>query len=140
MAQVEAKLKAIEGLCTLLQLSLITAHEQAQGVRSPEQRQKLERLHDRLAVNTRGGQDIIVDGIVAGIGIQPNVELAQTAGLEVGNGIVVDEPYAPATRISMRRGMWQPSITRPWGSASGWNMKTTPIPWDSPPGGPWPAT
>ena len=91
MAQVEAKLKAIEGLCTLLQLSLITAHEQAQGVRSPEQRQKLERLHDRLAVNTRGGQDIIVDGIVAGIGIQPNVELAQTAGLEVGNGIVVDE-------------------------------------------------
>jgi NADPH-dependent 2,4-dienoyl-CoA reductase/sulfur reductase-like enzyme len=30
-------------------------------------------------------------GVVAGIGIQPNVELAQTAGLEVGNGIVVDE-------------------------------------------------
>jgi 3-phenylpropionate/trans-cinnamate dioxygenase ferredoxin reductase subunit len=33
----------------------------------------------------------MVDGIVAGIGIQPNVELAQTTGLEVGNGIAVDE-------------------------------------------------
>lgn len=33
---------------------------------------------------------IAVDGVVAGIGIQPNVELAQMAGLEVDNGILVD--------------------------------------------------
>jgi len=33
---------------------------------------------------------IHVDGVVAGIGIQPNVELAQTIGIKVGNGIVVD--------------------------------------------------
>jgi NADPH-dependent 2,4-dienoyl-CoA reductase/sulfur reductase-like enzyme len=32
----------------------------------------------------------VVDGVVAGIGIQPNVELAQEAGLEVENGIRVD--------------------------------------------------
>jgi 3-phenylpropionate/trans-cinnamate dioxygenase ferredoxin reductase component len=32
-----------------------------------------------------------VDGVVAGIGIEPNVELAQAAGLKVDNGIVVDE-------------------------------------------------
>jgi NADPH-dependent 2,4-dienoyl-CoA reductase/sulfur reductase-like enzyme len=31
------------------------------------------------------------DVIVAGLGIEPNVELAREAGLEVGNGIVVDE-------------------------------------------------
>jgi hypothetical protein len=47
MGQVEARLKAIEGLRTSLRLSLIKAHEEAKGVLSPEQRQKLERLHDR---------------------------------------------------------------------------------------------
>jgi Spy/CpxP family protein refolding chaperone len=48
MGQVEGKLKAIEGLRTTLRLSLIKAHEQAKGVLTPEQRQKLERLHDHL--------------------------------------------------------------------------------------------
>jgi hypothetical protein len=48
MGQVETKLKAIEGLRTSLRLSLIKAHEQAMGVLSREQRQHLERLHDRL--------------------------------------------------------------------------------------------
>jgi NADPH-dependent 2,4-dienoyl-CoA reductase/sulfur reductase-like enzyme len=33
---------------------------------------------------------ITVDGVMAGIGIQPNVELAQAAGLKVDNGILVD--------------------------------------------------
>jgi NADPH-dependent 2,4-dienoyl-CoA reductase/sulfur reductase-like enzyme len=36
-------------------------------------------------------RQVLVDGVVAGIGVQPNVELAQTAGLQVENGIVVDE-------------------------------------------------
>lgn len=44
-----------------------------------------------LAVQTEGGAEIPVDGIVAGIGIQPNVELAEQAGLPVDDGIVVDE-------------------------------------------------
>jgi 3-phenylpropionate/trans-cinnamate dioxygenase ferredoxin reductase component len=35
-------------------------------------------------------QELVADGVVAGIGIRPNVELAQSAGLEVKNGIVVD--------------------------------------------------
>jgi 3-phenylpropionate/trans-cinnamate dioxygenase ferredoxin reductase component len=36
-------------------------------------------------------QDILADGVIAGVGILPNVELARDAGLEVGDGIVVDE-------------------------------------------------
>ncbi len=36
-------------------------------------------------------REIVVDGVVAGIGIVPNVELAAQAGLKVDNGIVVDE-------------------------------------------------
>ena len=35
-------------------------------------------------------RELAVDHVVAGIGIRPNVELAQAAGLEVKNGIVVD--------------------------------------------------
>jgi NADPH-dependent 2,4-dienoyl-CoA reductase/sulfur reductase-like enzyme len=46
-------------------------------------------------LKTRGDQtlsdrEIMADAVVAGIGIQPNVELAQTAGLKVDNGIHVD--------------------------------------------------
>ena len=39
-----------------------------------------------------GGRDraIPVDGVVAGIGVQPNLELAQAAGLETDDGIRVD--------------------------------------------------
>jgi len=51
----------------------------------------VERRGERLALQTKGGRGIEVDGVVAGIGIQPNVELALAAGLKAGNGIVVDE-------------------------------------------------
>jgi NADPH-dependent 2,4-dienoyl-CoA reductase/sulfur reductase-like enzyme len=40
---------------------------------------------------TKSGQMIACDLVCIGIGIVPNVELAQEAGLEVNNGIVVDE-------------------------------------------------
>ncbi len=46
---------------------------------------------DRLLVKTSGQHELVVDGVVAGIGIEPNVRLAELAGLEVHNGIVVDE-------------------------------------------------
>ncbi len=37
-----------------------------------------------------GERDIEVDGVIAGIGVEPNVELARSAGLTVNDGIVVD--------------------------------------------------
>jgi 3-phenylpropionate/trans-cinnamate dioxygenase ferredoxin reductase subunit len=51
---------------------------------------------DFLAVKTRSlksarDREIRVDGIVAGIGLQPNIDLAKAAALQVDNGIVVDE-------------------------------------------------
>lgn len=48
--------------------------------------------HDgaRLAVLLAGGRRLVVDGVVAGLGILPNVELARIAGLEVEDGIAVD--------------------------------------------------
>jgi 3-phenylpropionate/trans-cinnamate dioxygenase ferredoxin reductase component len=40
--------------------------------------------------SAQGDREISADAVVAGIGIQPNVDLAQAAGLEVDNGIRVD--------------------------------------------------
>jgi 3-phenylpropionate/trans-cinnamate dioxygenase ferredoxin reductase subunit len=40
---------------------------------------------------TKVEREVEVDGLVAGIGIEPNVELARAAGLRIENGIVVDE-------------------------------------------------
>jgi 3-phenylpropionate/trans-cinnamate dioxygenase ferredoxin reductase component len=42
-------------------------------------------------LTTTSGRVFEVDGVVAGVGIEPNVELAQAIGLEVERGIVVDE-------------------------------------------------
>lgn len=51
----------------------------------------VQRNGSRLMVRTRGGQTHAVDGVVAGIGIRPNLELAGQAGLRLEDGIVVDE-------------------------------------------------
>ena len=51
----------------------------------------VERKGTRFAVRTKNGRSFEVDGVVAGIGIRPNVDLARQAGLVVDNGIVVDE-------------------------------------------------
>jgi len=45
----------------------------------------------KTTVVTGSGTEIPVDGVVAGLGILPNTELAVQAGLTVDNGIVVDE-------------------------------------------------
>jgi len=51
----------------------------------------LETRGNQHVLKTNSLREIVVDGVVAGVGIEPNVELAQSAGLEVENGIVVDE-------------------------------------------------
>jgi 3-phenylpropionate/trans-cinnamate dioxygenase ferredoxin reductase component len=42
-------------------------------------------------VKTQSGKTITADGVIAGIGIKPDTELAQSAGLKIDNGIVVNE-------------------------------------------------
>jgi NADPH-dependent 2,4-dienoyl-CoA reductase/sulfur reductase-like enzyme len=42
-------------------------------------------------VETQSGQTLDVDAVVAGLGVVANTELAEAAGLEVNDGIVVDE-------------------------------------------------
>jgi NADPH-dependent 2,4-dienoyl-CoA reductase/sulfur reductase-like enzyme len=51
----------------------------------------IEKEGQRFTVQTEGGRTFVTDGVVAGLGIRPNVDLAQEAGLEVDNGIIVNE-------------------------------------------------
>lgn len=46
---------------------------------------------ERFIVQVTGGRSFEADGVVAGIGIRPNVELAKEASLVVENGIIVNE-------------------------------------------------
>jgi NADPH-dependent 2,4-dienoyl-CoA reductase/sulfur reductase-like enzyme len=51
----------------------------------------VEKEGKRITVRTKNGRAIETDGVVAGIGLRPNVDLAEAAGLKVDNGIVVNE-------------------------------------------------
>ncbi len=65
--------------------------EQGVDVRTGEGLADLQQSAGTVIVRTTHGKEIPADVVVAGLGIQPNVELAEQAGLRVENGIVVDE-------------------------------------------------
>ena len=51
----------------------------------------IQKEGDRLAVRTGSGRAFEVDGVVAGIGIRPNLDLAKEAGLKIEDGILVNQ-------------------------------------------------
>lgn len=51
----------------------------------------LERQGELFSLHTKSGRGISAGQVIAGIGILPNTSLAEQAGIEVGNGIIVDE-------------------------------------------------
>ena len=51
----------------------------------------LKKSGKELILKTSSGRKLPAAAVIAGVGIVPNVELAQAAGLEVDNGIIVDE-------------------------------------------------
>ena len=51
----------------------------------------IEARDPAFVIKTKSGLELKTEGIVAGIGIGPDVALAQAAGLKIENGIVVDE-------------------------------------------------
>jgi 3-phenylpropionate/trans-cinnamate dioxygenase ferredoxin reductase component len=51
----------------------------------------LEKAGDHYLIRSKEGQTFEVDGVVAGLGISPNVDMAKNAGLDVKDGIVVNE-------------------------------------------------
>ena len=51
----------------------------------------VQKERDRIAVRTGSGRAFEADGVVAGIGIHPNLDLAKEAGLKIEDGIIVNE-------------------------------------------------
>jgi len=51
----------------------------------------LEQQDVQIILKTDTEPEIVVDAVIAGIGIQPNTDLARAAGLAIDNGIIVDE-------------------------------------------------
>jgi NADPH-dependent 2,4-dienoyl-CoA reductase/sulfur reductase-like enzyme len=51
----------------------------------------IQKRGDRIMVHTGSGRALEADGIVAGIGIHPNLDLAKEAGIKVNSGIIVNE-------------------------------------------------
>ncbi len=62
----------------------------------------LEKKKQGTHVITRSQGEFLVDVVVAGIGVSPNVELARSAGLAADNGIVVNE-FLRTSHPNLRR-------------------------------------
>jgi 3-phenylpropionate/trans-cinnamate dioxygenase ferredoxin reductase subunit len=65
--------------------------EQRVEVISGEMVKNIEERNKILALQTDNGREILAEHIVAGIGILPNTNLAESAGIDQSNGILVDE-------------------------------------------------
>lgn len=74
-------------------VEFLNSYYQKKGVTllASETVQSVRTMGGKTIVTTGKGLEISTDGVVAGLGIQPNTELAEQAGLAVDNGIVVDE-------------------------------------------------
>jgi 3-phenylpropionate/trans-cinnamate dioxygenase ferredoxin reductase subunit len=105
----------------------------------------LKRLHERHGVEIRLGADAPAEAatVVVGIGVVPNVELAQAAGLEISNGIAVDafgctsdpDIYAAgdvASRLGRRLESWANAQNQAIAAAKSLLGRPTPcdeVPW-----------
>jgi 3-phenylpropionate/trans-cinnamate dioxygenase ferredoxin reductase subunit len=65
--------------------------EKGVDIKSGETALEIEPKGKDFILSTSSGKEIRTDAVVGGIGIRPNVSLAESAGLKTNNGIVVDE-------------------------------------------------
>src|SRR5207302_5589699 len=65
--------------------------EKGVDVRAGERVAGLEEKGTKTVLKTQSGREMAVDGVVAGLGIEPNTEVARAAGLEGQDGITGDE-------------------------------------------------
>jgi 3-phenylpropionate/trans-cinnamate dioxygenase ferredoxin reductase subunit len=71
----------------------LTEQYRAKGVEvlSGDEPVSIQRDGSGYLTRTRAGREVRTDLIVAGVGITPNISLAQAAGLSTGNGVIVNE-------------------------------------------------
>lgn len=71
---------------------------------------------NRIMVHTGSGRAFEADGVVAGVGIRPNLDLATEAGLKVNSGIQVNEHLETSAPDIYAAGdvatFWQPALDK----------------------------
>jgi 3-phenylpropionate/trans-cinnamate dioxygenase ferredoxin reductase component len=65
--------------------------EKGVDVRPGEQVADIETPDGRMTVSTKSGFTVRADAVIAGVGVEPNTDLAKAAGLAVEDGIIVDD-------------------------------------------------
>jgi NADPH-dependent 2,4-dienoyl-CoA reductase/sulfur reductase-like enzyme len=74
----------------------------------------LEESGQRLLVRTTGGERVLADVVVAGLGIKPETALAESGGLAVSDGIDVDEGLRTSAPDVFAAGdvarVWSPAL------------------------------
>lgn len=65
--------------------------EKGVTVRTGEKVDRVESRDGKFQVRSARGETVTADGVIAGLGIEPDVALARQAGLVVSNGVEVDE-------------------------------------------------
>jgi len=77
----------------------ISGYYREKGVtlRAGEKVQAIEKTGTNFSVRTDKGEPVSAEVVVAGIGIEPDVSLARRLGVDVDNGVIVDE-FLRATR------------------------------------------
>jgi 3-phenylpropionate/trans-cinnamate dioxygenase ferredoxin reductase subunit len=84
---------------------------------------------NKQVLKLSGNREITVDGVLAGLGIEPNVEIAKKARLKVADGVVVNDLRVPAMPTFKQLATW-PLFTIPrWQSVSASNTRTMPTAW-----------
>jgi len=104
----------------------------------------IAQYEDSYEIRTRTGATLHVDGVVAGVGIQVNSELAEVAGLAVENGILVDECLRTSDPAIYAAGdvanFFNPDLNKRMrvehednanimGETAGWNMAGNAVPY-----------
>ncbi|UCD98241.1 MAG: FAD-dependent oxidoreductase [Chloroflexota bacterium] len=98
-----------------------------------------------FTIKTKSGSSVSADHVIAGIGILPNTSLAEAAGIEVNNGIVVDQYletsqadiYAAGdvaniqnSLLDIRQRVEHEDNALSSGKAAGRNMAGKPVPYE----------
>ncbi|HAF45052.1 MAG TPA: pyridine nucleotide-disulfide oxidoreductase [Gallionellaceae bacterium] len=74
-------------------MTFLNSYYEEKGVTllASETVKSVRKLDGKMVVTTGSGRELTADGVVAGLGILPNTALAEQAGLDINNGIIVDE-------------------------------------------------
>jgi 3-phenylpropionate/trans-cinnamate dioxygenase ferredoxin reductase component len=77
----------------------------------------IERKGEKIALKSKEGDSVLVDHMIAGIGIKPDTQLAESAGIRVDDGILVDEQLRTNQPDIFAAGdvarFWNPHLNQP---------------------------